>query len=83
MSQILLTCWGSYGDLHPYLAIGLGLVARGHTVTVATPEIFRAKVEGEGLGYRRLRPDPTALLDDPQVMRRAYDLRTRLALHRS
>jgi len=30
----LLASWGSRGDLHPFLALGRGLVARGHEVTV-------------------------------------------------
>ncbi len=30
----LLTSWGSRGDLHPFLALGRGLVARGHEVTI-------------------------------------------------
>ena len=30
----LLTSWGSSGDLHPFLALGRGLIARGHTVTL-------------------------------------------------
>jgi rhamnosyltransferase subunit B len=35
----LLSSWGSRGDLHPFLALGRGLVARGHEVTlVGHPE---------------------------------------------
>jgi UDP:flavonoid glycosyltransferase YjiC (YdhE family) len=30
----LLTSWGSHGDLHPFLALGRGLQARGHEVTL-------------------------------------------------
>ncbi|MHB8956287.1 MAG: glycosyltransferase [Pirellulaceae bacterium] len=36
MSRIVITTWGSLGDLHPYLAIALGLQRRGHEVVVAT-----------------------------------------------
>ena len=32
--RFLLASWGSYGDLHPFLALGRGLMARGHTVTL-------------------------------------------------
>ena len=55
--NILLTTLGSLGDLHPYIAVGLGLRERGHTVTIATSEIYREKVEGEGLRFAPLRPD--------------------------
>jgi UDP:flavonoid glycosyltransferase YjiC (YdhE family) len=35
----LLTSWGSRGDLHPFLALGRGLLARGHEVSlVGHPE---------------------------------------------
>jgi UDP:flavonoid glycosyltransferase YjiC (YdhE family) len=32
--RFLLSSWGSYGDLHPFLALGRGLMARGHGVTL-------------------------------------------------
>ena len=61
MAHFLLTTFGSLGDLHPYIAVGLGLRERGHRVSIATSEGYRAKVEGEGLelpavatGYLRL-----------------------------
>ena len=55
--RILLATFGSLGDLHPYIAVGLGLRARGHTVTIATSELYRSKVEGEGLHFHAVRPD--------------------------
>jgi len=52
-----LTALGSLGDLHPYIAIGLGLRARGHDVVIATGECYRRKVEALGLEFRAARPD--------------------------
>ncbi len=49
---------------------------RGHRVTIATSEIYRAKVEGEGLGFYPLRPDISFMLDEPEVMRLAFHPRT-------
>jgi rhamnosyltransferase subunit B len=72
----LFTTFGSLGDLHPYIAVGLGLRNRGHTVTIATSEVYRTKVEGEGLRFHPVRPDMSAVLDDPEVMRRAFHPRT-------
>lgn len=69
--RFLLTTLGSLGDLHPYIAVGLGLRERGHTVTLATSEIYRAKVEGEGLRFAPLRPDMSHVIDNPDVMRKA------------
>jgi UDP:flavonoid glycosyltransferase YjiC (YdhE family) len=64
----LLTTLGSLGDLHPYIAVGIGLRKRGHTVTIATSEVYRAKVEGEGLQFHPLRPDLGSLIDNPGVL---------------
>jgi UDP:flavonoid glycosyltransferase YjiC (YdhE family) len=69
-----LTTIGSLGDLHPYVAIALGLRARRHEAIVATSECYRAKIEALDLGYRTLRPD-LDWLGDPRPMRRIMDLR--------
>ena len=75
-ARILLTTFGSLGDLHPYIAVGLGLRERGHAVTIATSEIYRQKVEGEGLGFRPFRPDVSRFLEDPEMMRKAFHPRS-------
>jgi rhamnosyltransferase subunit B len=74
--KILLTTLGSLGDLHPYIAVGLGLRARGHAVTIATSQFYRAKVEGEGLRFHPLRPDIGLLIDDSEALRRGIHPRT-------
>ena len=55
--RIVLATLGSFGDLHPFLAIGLGLKARGHDVTLASCPVYQAKVEVTGLVFAPLRPD--------------------------
>ena len=55
--RVVLTTVGSLGDLHPYIAIALGMKARGHEAVVATSACYRQKVEALGLGFRALRPD--------------------------
>ena len=72
--RVVLTTFGSLGDLHPYVAIALGLQARGHEVVLATGECYRRKIEALGLGFRPLRPD-SDFVSDPDVMRRVMDLR--------
>ena len=67
--RVVLTATGSLGDLHPYIAIALGLKARGHEAVVATGEFYRQKVEALGLGYRPMRPD-FFFVTDPAVMPR-------------
>lgn len=67
--RIVLTTHGSLGDLHPYVAIALGLKARGHEAILATGECYRMKIEALGIGFRPVRPD-SDWVTDPEVMRR-------------
>src|SRR5215510_2613493 len=55
--RIILNTFGSFGDIHPYMAIGMELQRRGHTPVVATMEIYREKIEGAGLEFAPTRPD--------------------------
>ena len=75
--RVVIAAVGSPGDLNPYLAIALGLKARGHDAIVATSACYRPKVEASGLGFRAVRPD-SRFVDDPAEMRRVMDLRTGL-----
>src|SRR5579872_606413 len=72
--RIVLHTNGSLGDLHPYVAIALGLRARGHDPILATSECYRQKIEALGLGYHPVRPD-SDWVTDPKVMRRVMDQR--------
>jgi UDP:flavonoid glycosyltransferase YjiC (YdhE family) len=71
--RVLLATIGSLGDLHPMLALALGLRERGHRPSVAATDLYRAKVEGLGLEFRPLRPHTGA--QDPEVMRVVMDMR--------
>ena len=37
--RIVLTTFGSYGDIHPYMAIAMELQERGHYPLIATSEL--------------------------------------------
>ncbi len=74
--RIVLTTLGSLGDLHPYIALALGLKARGHEPTPATSEAYRRKVEPLGIGFRPIRPDDPDWAADPGLMARLMDART-------
>jgi len=56
VERIVLTTFGSFGDLHPFIAVGLALKARGCRVTVAASEEYRSKIESEGLSFHAVRP---------------------------
>lgn len=75
MAKIVLNTFGSFGDLHPYLALGLELQRRGHQPIVATSEVYRAKVCGEGLAFHPVRPDVGELLDRPDLIEKLWDTR--------
>ena len=47
--RFILTPVGSSGDVHPFVAVGAALRARGHDVVVVTGEPFRAVIERAGL----------------------------------
>ena len=49
--KILLSTFGTRGDIQPFIALGKGLKAAGHAVAMCTPEGFRASVETHGLRY--------------------------------
>ncbi|HYN84569.1 MAG TPA: glycosyltransferase, partial [Pyrinomonadaceae bacterium] len=63
--RIVLSTFGSFGDVHPYVAVALELKRRGHAPVIATTEMYREKVEPLGLGFRRVRPDMPSY-DEPE-----------------
>ena len=62
--RIVLSTFGSLGDLYPYLAIALGLKERGHAAIIATSATYRQTVVGLGLEFHPVRPD----VPDPSQM---------------
>ena len=64
--RVLIATFGSLGDLHPFLALGLELQHRGHDVALATSEYHRTRIAQAGLGFfpvaPDLRPDDRALI---------------------
>jgi UDP:flavonoid glycosyltransferase YjiC (YdhE family) len=60
--RITILTVGSRGDVQPYVALGLGLKAAGHTVKVATASNFAAFVTGYGLEFAPLSGDMLQLM---------------------
>jgi MGT family glycosyltransferase len=70
--RIVLSTFGSFGDVHPYMAIALELKARGHLPVVATSEVYREKMEAQGIAFHPMRPDLPSY-DQPDEMARLLE----------
>lgn len=71
--NIFIITLGSRGDVQPYVALGKGLQAVGHTVTVATSSSFEPFITDHGLNYGYLSNDLLDLLD-PDILDKAGNL---------
>src|SRR5215203_3836826 len=75
--RIILNTFGSFGDVHPYIAMGHELQRRGHTPVVATMEIYREKINGAGLEFAPVRPEiPQPKEQDPELIERIMEPKT-------
>ncbi|MDT7602696.1 MAG: rhamnosyltransferase subunit [Acidobacteriota bacterium] len=67
--RIVLATLGSFGDVHPYIALALELQRRGHRPVIATSEMYREKMESAGVELHPVRPhDLLPPLDEPDRM---------------
>jgi sterol 3beta-glucosyltransferase len=57
--------YGTRGDVQPYIALALGLMDRGHQVTIAAPEDFKELVEGFGVAFHPLYGEAEAGMNSP------------------
>src|SRR5262245_26990648 len=73
--RIVLATLGSLGDVHPYVAIGLGMKARGHEPILATSEVHRERIERQGLLFHPMRPHLREFEDDPGAFVHLMDRR--------
>jgi UDP:flavonoid glycosyltransferase YjiC (YdhE family) len=71
--RIVLATFGSLGDLHPLIAVGLELRERGHEVVFATNLSHQERVTRHGFAFHALRPDVGP--DDPATVAYLMDLK--------
>lgn len=64
--HIFIVTLGSRGDVQPYVALGKGLQAAGHTVTVCTSAAFEPFITGHGLRYGYLSNDFIDLMESAE-----------------
>ncbi|BHH85679.1 glycosyltransferase [Desulforhopalus sp. 52FAK] len=64
--KILITTYGTLGDVQPYVALGMGLKEAGHHVILGTSERFRDFVESHGLTYGHMDDGLLSIIDTDQ-----------------
>ncbi len=71
--RIVLSSFGTLGDIHPLIALALELRRRGHVPVLAVPELFRAKIVSLGLEFAPVGPilDP----ENNQLVAMLMDIR--------
>ena len=74
MAKIVLSTFGSLGDVHPKIALGLELKRRGHEVVFNVMEAFREKFDALGFEILPLRPNLNP--QDRDLVRRLMDIKT-------
>jgi rhamnosyltransferase subunit B len=66
--RIVISTFGSFGDIHPYMAIATELRARGHQPVIATSELYREKMEAAGFEFAPVRPHLPPPQEQDQAM---------------
>src|SRR5215210_6236934 len=74
MKKIVISTVGSFGDVHPYVAIALELKRRGHRPVIATSEIYREKTDALGLELHAIPPDMPSYDQPEEVARMVAEL---------
>jgi MGT family glycosyltransferase len=74
--HIVLTTYGSFGDIHPYMAVALKLKARGHRPVIATSNYYREKIEAAGIEFHAVRPDLPPEMEVPELVAKVMDVKT-------
>jgi rhamnosyltransferase subunit B len=75
--RVVFTTWGSFGDIHPFMALALELRERGYHSVIATSPLYREKVEAEGIAFHPVRPDlpPPESETSAEIIHRMSDRR--------
>ncbi|MDT5294049.1 MAG: rhamnosyltransferase subunit [Acidobacteriota bacterium] len=69
MKKIVISTFGSFGDIHPYIAVALELKKRGHRPVIATSGIYREKTDALGLELYPIPPEMPGY-DQPEELSR-------------
>lgn len=75
--RVLLTPFGSHGDVHPFVGLGLALKARGHDVHFITSPAFRPLIERFGFPFASVgtEEDYHSITRDPDLWHPSRSIR--------
>jgi rhamnosyltransferase subunit B len=71
--RIVLSSFGTLGDIHPLIAVALEMRRRGHVPVLAVPELFRGKIVPLGLEFAPV--GPILNPEDNQLVAMLMDIR--------
>lgn len=76
--NVLLAAIGSYGDVHPFVGLGVALKRRGHRVTLIASGHFETLAQRAGLEFAPFATadDYHSLIQDPDIWHRLRGFRT-------
>ncbi|MDQ3179315.1 MAG: glycosyltransferase [Acidobacteriota bacterium] len=72
--KIVLATFGSLGDLHPMIALGIELRHRGHEIAFSTLEFYREKIDALEFEFHSMRPDMNP--EDRELVKLMMDAKT-------
>lgn len=61
--KLTFLCFGSRGDVQPYIALGIGFQRAGYTIRIATHDIFKELVTSQGLEFAPVKGNPREMLE--------------------
>ena len=75
--RIVLNAFGSFGDIHPYMAIAFELRQRGHNPVIATSELYREKMLASNFEFVPVSPHiPPPQVQDVEMMEKVMHPRS-------
>jgi sterol 3beta-glucosyltransferase len=72
--RVLIYCFGTHGDIQPYIALGRRLIEAGHDAAICTAAGYRTAIESRGVSYAFMNNDMLQIMQQAMPgMRGARD----------
>ncbi|MEN9508282.1 MAG: hypothetical protein RLZZ621_845 [Gemmatimonadota bacterium] len=80
--RIVITTWGSFGDINPCLGMAHAVRARGHDVAMAAPGYYRDVIVSQGFTFHSVGPDADPDVDRALIAKVLHPTRGPEAIYR-